>query len=230
MKLNRVLLSGVALVAMAGAANAADLIVYDVPVTEPVMVADTGWYLSVFGGGVWDSYITAEDTDGDVDTDDVEIETDMGWTLGVAVGAHVFDNIRGELELAHTNRDVNGASEGGPTVDVDGSVSTTTLMGNLWLDLDTGSGFTPYIGGGIGAGYVTAESPGTLGVDPLDVDGFGLAYQVGAGVKFDVADNLALDLGYRFKGVSAEISGDGSEDTTAHVGSHVLQVGLSVGF
>ena len=38
--------------AMAGAANAADLIVYDVPVTEPIMVADTGWYLSVFGGGV----------------------------------------------------------------------------------------------------------------------------------------------------------------------------------
>ena len=227
MKLNRVLLSGVALVAMAGAANAADLIVYDVPVTEPVMVADTGWYLSVFGGGVWDSYITAEDDDVDGDTDDVEIETDMGWTLGVAVGAHVFDNIRGELELAHTNRDVNSASEGALVLDpIDGSVTTTTLMGNLWLDLDTGSGFTPYIGGGIGAGYVTAESADA----GLDADGYGLAYQVGAGVKFDVADNLALDLGYRFKGLSAEISGDGTEDVVAHVGSHVLQVGLSVGF
>jgi len=49
-------------------------------------------------------------------------------------------------------------------------------------------------------------------------------------VKFDVADNLALDLGYRFKGLSAEISGDGTEDVVAHVGSHVLQVGLSIGF
>jgi opacity protein-like surface antigen len=232
MKLNRVLLSSAAVIAMAGAANAADLVVYDVPVSEPVIVADTGWYLSVFGGAVWDSFLTAEDDDVDTDTDDVEIGTGTGWTLGVAVGAHVFDNIRGELELAHSSRDVTSATEGAITIDpLDGSVSTTTLMGNLWVDLDTGSGFTPYIGGGLGIGYIAAESPGDGGeVTPLDADGIGLAYQVGAGVQFEVANNVALDLGYRFKGVSADISGTGTEDVPAHIGSHVLQVGVKVGF
>lgn len=226
------LLTGAAAVALiAGTpALAADLII-DVPVDEPVAVADTGWYLSIFAGGVWEGVLTAED-DSDVDTDDVEINTDMGWLLGAAVGTHLFDNVRGEVEISGSSREVNGASEGGPTIALDGTVTTASLMGNLWVDLDTGSGFTPYIGGGLGVGYVAAESPGVPVplVLPLDADGVGLAYQVGAGVKFDVADGIALDLGYRFKGISAEISGAGTEDVVAHIGSHVVQAGLTFGF
>jgi opacity protein-like surface antigen len=214
---------------MAGAANAADLIV-DVPADQPVAVAGTGWYLSVFAGGVWDSFVTAED-DSDVDTDDVEVDTDMGWLIGAAVGTHLFDNVRGEVEISGSSRDVTGATEGATVYSpLTGTVNTIALMGNLWVDLDTGSGFTPYIGGGLGVGTISAVAEAAPGVTALDADGVGLAYQVGAGVKVDVADNVALDLGYRFKGVSAEISGTGTEDTTAHIGSHVVQVGLTLGF
>jgi len=225
------LLGGAAAVALiAGTpALAADLIV-DVPVDQPVAVADTGWYFSVFAGGLWDGFVTAED-DSDGDADDVEISTDAGWLLGAAVGTHVFDSLRAEVEVYGARRDVNGASEGLASIDLDGTVTTAALLGNLWVDFDTGSGFTPYIGGGLGVGYIHAESPGLLpAVDPLDADGVGLAYQLGAGVQVDVADNIALDLGYRFKGISAEISGDGTEDVVANAGSHVVQVGLSFGF
>ncbi|MBL8594250.1 MAG: porin family protein [Devosia sp.] len=224
------LLGGAAAVALiAGTpALAADLIV-DVPVDEPVTVADTGWYFSVFAGGLWDGFVTAED-DSDPDADDVEVSTDAGWLLGAAVGTHVFDSLRAEVELYGASRNVNGASEGALSIDLDGTVTTVGLLGNLWVDFDTGSGFTPYIGGGLGVGYVHAESPGAGPVAPLDADGVGLAYQLGAGVQVDVADNIALDLGYRWKGVSAEISGDGTEDVVAHVGSHVVQVGLTFGF
>lgn len=231
MKLNRVLLSGVALVAMAGAANAADLIVYDVPVTEPVMVADTGWYLSVFGGGVWTDSVEADDGDSVLDFD-----TDMGWLLGATVGTHITNNLRGEVEVSTGSFALTGVTDSvdGPFDIEDGSASTSYLLGNLWFDIDTGSGFTPYIGGGLGAGYVTAEGQPFFGGNPagpaVDLAGWGWAYQVGAGVKFDVADNLALDLGYRYKSVvDAELSG-GGDDAIANVGSHVLQVGLSVGF
>ncbi|OEO31346.1 hypothetical protein VW23_016830 [Devosia insulae DS-56] len=226
------LLSGAAAVALivGTPALAADLIV-DVPVDQPVTVADTGWYFSVFAGGVWDGFVTGEDDAVDPDTFDVEISTDAGWLLGAAVGTHVFDSLRAEVEVYGARRDVNGASEGPASLDLDGSVTTAALLGNLWVDFDTGSGFTPYIGGGLGVGYIHAESPGLLpAVDPLDADGVGLAYQLGAGVKVDVADNIALDLGYRWKGVSAEISGDGTEDVVAHAGSHVVQVGVTFGF
>lgn len=225
------LLTGAAAVALiAGTpALAADLIV-DVPVDEPIAVADTGWYFSVFAGGVWDGFVTAED-DSDADPDDVEVSTDAGWLLGAAVGTHVFDSLRAEVEVYGARRDVNEATEG-PDVypDLSGSVTTAALLGNLWVDFDTGSGFTPYIGGGLGIGYVAAEAETAMGVAALDADGVGLAYQLGAGVKVDVADNVALDLGYRWKGVSAEISGEGTEDVVAHVGSHVVQVGVTFGF
>lgn len=230
MKLSKLLTGAAAVALIVGTpALAADLIV-DVPVDQPVAVAENGWYFSVFAGGVWDGFVTAEDDLVDADTFDVEVSTDAGWLLGAAVGTHVFDSLRAEVELYGARRDVNGASEGPASIDLDGSVTTAALLGNLWVDFDTGSGFTPYIGGGLGIGYVAAESPGAGPVAPLDANGVGLAYQLGAGVQVDVADNIALDLGYRWKGVSAEISGDGTEDVVAHVGSHVVQVGLTFGF
>lgn len=238
MKLTRVLLSSAAIVVMAGAAaHAADLVV-DVPVAEPIAVADTGWYLSVFGGAQWLN--SAEADDGSAAFGQFfDFGADAGWALGATAGLHFTDNLRGEIEVSTgsvniTDVTISGGPAPGPfdddTYDVtDGSASTTYLLGNVWFDLDTGSGFTPYIGGGIGAGFVSAE--GTIpGVGDVDLSGWGLAYQVGAGVKFAVADNIGLDLGYRFKSiVDADLEGNG-DDAVADVSSHVLQVGLTVGF
>jgi len=228
MKLNHVLLSSAAILFMAGAAHAADLIV-DVPVSEPVAVADTGWYLSVFGGGVWTNSVTADDGN---NFTDLEFDTDIGWLIGVAAGGHITDNLRGEVELSTSSFALTNVSNGG--VDLgpiyDGSASATYLLGNLWFDIDTGSGFTPYIGGGLGGGYVNATVTDSEIGYAVDMSGWGWAYQVGAGVKFDVADSVALDLGYRFKSVvDAELEGNG-DDAVANISSHVLQVGVTVGF
>lgn len=226
MKVTRVLLVGVSTLVLAGAAQAADLIV-DVPVDEPVAVADTGWYLSVFAGGVWDAYNNTDIGGGD----EVEVNTDIGWLVGAAVGTHVFDSVRGEVEISGASRNSPSFSvNNGPDIASDGVVTTAALMGNLWFDLDTGSGFTPYVGGGLGVGYVAATNDSLL----LDVNGIGLAYQVGAGVKFDVADNIAVDLGYRFKGFTTDLSGEFGggdvDDLSNSLGSHVVQVGLTFGF
>lgn len=225
------LLSGAAAVVLIAATPtlAADLVV-DVPAYEPVSVADTGWYLSVFGGGVW---ATADADDGDQIFD---FDADLGWTFGVAAGAQITDFMRGEVELSTgvvslTDVTITGYDPVEPAVTadvVDGSASTTYLLGNVWFDLDTGTGFTPYVGGGLGAGFVSAE--GGVGLDTVDLSGWGWAYQVGAGVKFDVADNIALDLGYRYKAVvDAEVEG-GGDDAIANVNSHVIQAGLTIGF
>ena len=231
------LLAGSAAVALIVATPtlAADLIV-DVPVSEPVAVADTGWYLSVFGGAQWS---TAEADDGSAANGQFfDFDSDIGWQFGVALGARFTDNLRGEVELSSgavglSDVTISGGPAPGPFDNdtypiADGSASTTYLLGNLWFDIDTGSGFTPYIGGGLGAAYVSAQ--GTLPVGSVDLSGWGLAYQVGAGVKVDVADNIALDLGYRYKAVvDAELEG-GGDDAVVNIGSHVVQVGLTFGF
>ncbi|MDC9824029.1 outer membrane beta-barrel protein [Devosia sp. ZB163] len=235
------LFTGAAAVALIAAtpALAADLIV-DVPVDEPVAVADTGWYLSVFGGGVWAHNIEADDGSPDFGQF-FDFGADTGWLVGAAVGVRITDNLRGEVEVSTGSLGLNDVTiSGGPAAPVDGSValpltdgsaSTTYLLGNVWFDIDTGAGFTPYVGAGVGVGFVSADA--VIGAPlnaSVDLSGWGLAYQVGAGVKIDVADNIALDLGYRWKAiVDAEVEGNGN-DAVADYGSHVVQAGLTFGF
>lgn len=235
------LLTGAAAVALIAGTPvlAADLIV-DVPVDEPVSVADTGWYLSVFGGGVFANNVEADDGTA-LNGQFFDFDTDIGWLFGAAVGARITDNLRGEVEVSTgsiglTDLTITGGAgapfDGSVLIPVtDGSASTTYLLGNVWFDIDTGSGFTPYVGGGLGAAYVTAQ--GSIGLpDPVDLSGWGLAYQLGAGVKVDVADSIALDLGYRWKAiVDADLAGGvNNDDAIANYGSHVVQAGLTFGF
>lgn len=218
------LLSGVAVAALCSGAQAADLIV-DIPVDEPVAVEETGWYVSVFAGGAWPGFAEAEDEEGD----EFDIETDMGWLAGVAAGARVMDMLRVEIELSHLQQDVSSYSENdGPDIAVeDGSISSTYLLGNVWFDFDTGSGFTPYLGGGVGLGHVSAEG------DPLGDDvyeGIALAYQLGAGVDIAVTDNISVDLGYRWKSiVGAETEDDDGDQASGALGNHTFQAGLRFG-
>jgi opacity protein-like surface antigen len=177
---------------------------------------------------VWANSIEADDGDQIFDFD-----SDIGWLVGATVGANITSNLRGEVELSTGAVDLTDVTITPPDATAaitDGVASTTYLLGNLWFDIDTGSGFTPYIGGGLGGAYVTAEGTAPTIPYTVDMSGWGWAYQVGAGVKFDLADNIGLDLGYRFKSiVGAELEG-GGDDATVDLSSHVLQVGLTVGF
>jgi opacity protein-like surface antigen len=84
-----------------------------------------------------------------------------------------------------------------------GTVESFTVMGNGYIDLGTWSGFTPYLGAGIGgadlvfSGYqnpsAVAPMPSTAGV----VQRWNVAWSAMAGVSYNVAHDLLLDVGYR---------------------------------
>jgi opacity protein-like surface antigen len=97
-----------------------------------------------------------------------------------------------------------------------------SLMANGYVDLGTYVGLTPYIGGGLGLAYnkyfrslgeracidVPSNSSGVGGFacnDPAGYKGsedseakFNLAYSIGAGLSYQVAKNVSVDLGYEF--------------------------------
>ena len=159
---------------------------------------------------------------------------DTGYILGVTFGADVTPNLRGEFELSYANHSATGTaiSVPGPHhFPESGSVSTVYLLGNLWYDIDAGSGITPYIGGGLGAGYVMPNF--ISGSWSYSTPYWAPAAQVGVGVKFALADKVGLDLGYRLRatfngtmignGGASNVSGTTTIDQT-------LQVGLNFGF
>lgn len=220
----------VGLALAAGSAYAADLMAPP-PSAPDVVTTSGGGYVSVFGGYGFATSVGAYST---ATSTNVTVPFSAGYVVGAAVGANLGSNLRGEVELSYSSHDATGTAfaSGAGTGTATGSVGTLYLMGNLWLDLDTGSGITPYIGGGLGVADVmpnlTLDSTGTYNTNALAFAG-----QIGAGVKFALTDNMSVDLGYRAKEVfNASLTGSGGASNLTNVSylDQSVQVGLNIGF
>ena len=102
------------------------------------------------------------------------------------------------------------------SIDVEsGELKALNLMANVWLDLDVGGGFRPYLGGGIGGGQLTLGTTAktrrfTLGAIQIpettqefpDSSAWAFAYQVGAGLAYELLLGLSVSVGYRLSGTT----------------------------
>jgi opacity protein-like surface antigen len=151
-----------------------------------------------------------------------------GFTVGAAVGGNINDNLRGELELSFVKSDIKQFNDdGGPEAGSGGDVNTYYLLTNLWRDIDVG-GVKPYFGGGLGMAVVDANI-NVEGDEPNVDTTMALAGQLGAGVRFDLTDQLTLDAGYRLKATLAAFTSgtNGGDHTMSTYYTHVGQVGVS---
>jgi opacity protein-like surface antigen len=212
--------------------QAADIAVEPVP--EPM---GWSWYVSVFGG-----WSIPNDLDGDISYSgndyDLDADIDDGFTVGLALGAHINEWLRGEIELSGNWHDSDGDfTYNGTTYNVDGDVDALFVLGNLWVDIPVGDFFRPYFGGGLGFGRlsvdVNAEAPGGTSDGLFDDHDWGFAYQLGAGVAFAMAENIAFDIGYRYKAIhNAEFDVDffNNADFDFDYHSHNFIAGVRIGF
>jgi len=216
-----VLLAGTAL------SNAADL--YEPPIVEVVPEVRTihsgGWYLrgdigyshnSVGGVSYYQGSATL--------TGDFE-KHDLGesWSLGGGIGYQATDYFRMDITVDHAfAADFDGSSASGVIncgtatgvcdYEDTGDLAITTVMANAYIDLGNYSGFTPYVGGGIGGAMlhwsnvdnneicVSGDCTGSPG--DSEHGGYGdwrFAYALHTGVSYDISHNLKLDAGYTFK-------------------------------
>jgi outer membrane autotransporter protein len=175
--------------------------------SAPFSLAAAGPYLTLQGGATW-----LEDSDFDIDDVpssllSLEAEFDTGFNLGVAAG-YDFGAARLEAEVAYRQNDVDKINAqanipeidlvGSGSADGDGDVSATSLLVNAYWDIPTGSPVTPYVGGGVGFANISANDVEVEGIDVADDDDNVFAYQLAAGIAFEINPNLALDLGYRY--------------------------------
>ena len=76
-------------------------------------------------------------------------------------------------------------------------LESQSLFLNAYYDIDTGTKFTPYVGGGIGY----AKLKGSIsngGVKLASDSDTNFAWQLGAGIAYAVNKNISVDFGYRY--------------------------------
>ncbi len=122
------------------------------------------------------------------------------------------------------------------------------LMANAYFDLGTYSGFTPYIGGGVGVVYnsfkhaegakdCTDDQFFQCSTDPNFYRGssknernYNFAYSLGAGVSYRMTRNTSIDVGYQYLSApSAEYLRFGNSQgayRATGLDFHLIQVGL----
>jgi opacity protein-like surface antigen len=182
--MNRITAMALGLVALAAVPTTAMAADVDAP-SDYTM---SSWYIRGDMGASWLSW------DG---------KDDGGFAIGGGVGYQFNENLRADVRADWAGTYGIG---GGRDLDV------TTVLGNLYFDIPTGTMLTPYLGAGAGYGWGSVDGGS-------DKDGF--AYALMAGVGVDLTDNLTADVGYRFRNVMA--NGDDPME-------HQLLVGLRYKF
>ena len=219
------LLAGVSAIALGlgwSSAHAADAVA-DLPAAQDL------WYVTLFGGASFPNNVKTQ-----FYGDEYSVDLKTGFVIGGAVGRRINDVFRVEGELSYARYKASEYSYGGSSnYPASGNLSATYLLANVWADVAHFGDAKLYVGGGLGAAYVTADTHfdgNDYGYGP---GGWGFAGQVGAGVTYALTQNLDLDFGYRFKavtGVDLDDNDGGGTYEDAKLYSHNVQVGLTLKF
>ena len=136
-------------------------------------------YGKVFGGGT-----LGVDHDFTLGPVDGEYDTDLGYTIGGAVGRNFSDYLSLEGEVAWRSNEIDG-----PAIAGDDDINALSFMANGVLHGPGRiGGFTPYAGLGAGAARIAAADDSDLV----------FAYQAFGGLSRDLGPNLTAGVEYRY--------------------------------
>ena len=145
---------------------------------------------------------------------------------GIAVGYDMWNTyalpIRAELELAGYSK--FNPSAHGHSMDV----SATTLFANAYLDLHNSTAFIPYAQAGLGLAFLKGQFD-----DYKSNSASRFALNVGVGVAYQLTDNIAFDLGYRYASLGkassyTDVVGDYIKSD--RIGVHNIMLGARISF
>jgi Opacity protein and related surface antigens len=187
----------------AGTASAADM--RDFPPSAPLLqnaplLVDefsSGWYLRGDVGYRWNKL---DDVTGIGPTPTVQDnKIDDSWMIGGGVG-YKWEWFRTDLTLDYGFKSKFASDSPLAGNDFTAKIDNVTGLVNVYGDLGTWWGFTPYIGGGIGfarlqVGDFRVKSSGVDDAPSNDKWNFAWAYM--AGISYKVTGNYLIDLGYR---------------------------------
>lgn len=173
------------------------------------------FYVGVFGGYVMPNDLKIENGES------WDLSLKSSWAIGAKVG-YIFPQVKwlaAELEyfyLAKQDFDESGT---------DGDFSANNVMANLLVRYPEGK-IHPYAGIGIGWSWATFK--GTVSDGSVDESANAFAWQILAGVNFEITPQWSADLGYRYFSSKYEMGSDPSVDVTTK--NHMILLGINYHF
>jgi opacity protein-like surface antigen len=170
----------------------------------------------------------ASPTDVDVESGGVdgEFKFDGGIAANLAAGYRFPFGLRLEIEGGYNQIDFDKLKILGTSVKLGGEIDIFTATANAFYDINTGTMFTPYVGGGLGVAYqdssrVTVPALG-VSIDGGDSTDFTWFLEGGVGIK--VANSFSIVPSYRYMSI---VSGDSDVDD---LGLHIFRLGARFSF
>jgi opacity protein-like surface antigen len=162
-----------------------------------------------------------------VNQHDIQDTSIFGFGVGYAWNSWLRFDVTGEYRTAAMFKALGSYNQGTCVVsgvtgtcfdNYSGSVSAAVFMANAYIDLGTWWCLTPYIGAGIGGAYEKISGvqdigplpPGTVGFGyaPNDSAAWNLAWNVQAGLTYNVSDTFKIDFSYRYLDMGSPQSGN----------------------
>ena len=111
--------------------------------------------------------------------------------------------VRAELEYAvFSKAEAEGMPEGWTSDKFKQTNNIQTLFVNVYYDINTGTRFIPYVGAGMGVGFIRTKGGAKYSTGHIENTGSktvtNFAWNIGLGLGYQITNNIALDVGYRF--------------------------------
>jgi len=157
------------------------------------------FYLGLHGGVAIPDDSKASDSDGRYNID-YDYDFDGSLTVGYNLGDKYPKLGRGrvELELNYAENDLDEADFVEGKVGADGSIKRTAVMVNTIGEHKTSSGVIIYALLGGGFAKIELDNATILDQPLADDDETELAFQVGAGIGWEMNRHITYDIGYRY--------------------------------
>jgi opacity protein-like surface antigen len=190
----------------------------------------SGWYLRGDLGYRWNSV-------GSVAASRTVTSQDWGNAVSGTLGfGYKYQWFRAELSADYgVPSRITGTTAVGAQPQYSAKVNSLSAMANLYADLGTWYGVTPYVGGGIGVSqlksvnYVDTSVPTGIVAEPGKAINFSWALMTG--VAYQVTSSWMIDVGYRYLSLGdvPGIDGAGTTNNAAvfkNLSAHEARVGF----
>jgi opacity protein-like surface antigen len=133
----------------------------------------------------------------------VNADVGTGAILGLTGGYRFNDMFRADLSFDYRTGYSVSTSQPGNIAIYKANINALTFMANGYVEPVRLGPFKPYVGVGVGAAIVTSSNASAFFIgyttpDPLaGQTQTNFAWQVSAGIAYEVNDRVAIDLGYR---------------------------------